>query len=172
MCCWRSESGDGVVYRYDDTNPDARTARMIADRAIQIAAGQRDAVTGRKRIGARNGLALHRLCGAGVAGDESDGLGDVGAGVFDCGWAAEEAAEADGGFADAAMAIPGGDFCCRGSVMLVIEVVVFLGFAQAGVRRAVSRAAVAACGAVRADFAGVFARWGCWWRRARRRWRR
>ena len=34
----------GVVYRYDNTNPDARTARMIADRAIQIAAGQRDAV--------------------------------------------------------------------------------------------------------------------------------
>jgi ABC-2 type transport system permease protein len=38
-------SGDGVVYRYDDTNPDGRTARMIADRAIQIAAGRRDAVT-------------------------------------------------------------------------------------------------------------------------------
>ena len=35
---------DGVVYRFDNTNPDARTARMIADRAIQIAAGQRDAV--------------------------------------------------------------------------------------------------------------------------------
>jgi ABC-2 type transport system permease protein len=37
-------NGDSVVYRYDDTNPDARTARMIADRAIQIAAGRRDAI--------------------------------------------------------------------------------------------------------------------------------
>ena len=25
----------GVIYRYDDTNPDARTARLLADRAVQ-----------------------------------------------------------------------------------------------------------------------------------------
>ena len=30
--------GNAVEYRYDETNPDARTARIIADRAIQIAA--------------------------------------------------------------------------------------------------------------------------------------
>jgi len=35
---------DGVVYKYDDTNPDARTARLVADRAVQAAAGRRDAV--------------------------------------------------------------------------------------------------------------------------------
>jgi hypothetical protein len=28
-----------VAYKYDDTNPDARTARLLADRAIQTAAG-------------------------------------------------------------------------------------------------------------------------------------
>jgi ABC-2 type transport system permease protein len=39
------QSPSGVIYRYDDTNPDARTARMIADRAIQIAAGRHDPVT-------------------------------------------------------------------------------------------------------------------------------
>jgi ABC-type multidrug transport system permease subunit len=33
-----------VVYRYDDTNPEARNARMLADRAIQIAAGRTDLV--------------------------------------------------------------------------------------------------------------------------------
>jgi ABC-2 type transport system permease protein len=33
-----------VVYKYDDTNPDARIARLIADRAIQKSAGRRDAV--------------------------------------------------------------------------------------------------------------------------------
>jgi len=38
------QSPDGVVYRYDDTNPDARTARMLADRDLQIAAGRRDPV--------------------------------------------------------------------------------------------------------------------------------
>jgi ABC-type multidrug transport system permease subunit len=38
------ERGDGVVYKYDDTNPDARVARLLADRAIQTAAGSRDVV--------------------------------------------------------------------------------------------------------------------------------
>ncbi|MGB7267303.1 MAG: ABC transporter permease [Terracidiphilus sp.] len=38
------QRGDAVVYRYDDTNPDARTARMIADGAIQQAAGRKNAV--------------------------------------------------------------------------------------------------------------------------------
>jgi ABC-type multidrug transport system permease subunit len=33
-----------VVYRYDDTNPDGRTARMLADRAVQRAAGRVDPV--------------------------------------------------------------------------------------------------------------------------------
>ncbi len=33
-----------VVYRYDDTNPEGRTARMLADRAIQRAAGRTDPV--------------------------------------------------------------------------------------------------------------------------------
>ncbi|MGO9095336.1 MAG: ABC transporter permease [Bryobacteraceae bacterium] len=31
----------GVVYRYDDTNPDGRTARLLAEQAIQRAAGVR-----------------------------------------------------------------------------------------------------------------------------------
>src|SRR5438105_917777 len=31
-----------VVYRYDDTNPEGRTARMLADRALQRAAGRQD----------------------------------------------------------------------------------------------------------------------------------
>jgi ABC-type polysaccharide/polyol phosphate export permease len=33
-----------VVYRYDDTNPEGRTARMLADRAVQRAAGRADPV--------------------------------------------------------------------------------------------------------------------------------
>jgi ABC-2 type transport system permease protein len=35
---------DGVEYKFDDTNPDARTARLLVDRAIQTAAGRREAV--------------------------------------------------------------------------------------------------------------------------------
>ena len=37
------KSGE-VTYEYDQTNPDARIARMVADRAIQTAAGRREAV--------------------------------------------------------------------------------------------------------------------------------
>jgi ABC-2 type transport system permease protein len=35
---------EGVVFDYDNTNPDARTAKLIADRALEKAAGQRDTV--------------------------------------------------------------------------------------------------------------------------------
>jgi ABC-2 type transport system permease protein len=34
----------GVSYKFDETNPDARTARMVADRAIQTAFGRREVV--------------------------------------------------------------------------------------------------------------------------------
>ena len=37
--------GGSVVYKYDDTNPEGRTARMLADRAVQRAAGRVDPVT-------------------------------------------------------------------------------------------------------------------------------
>jgi ABC-2 type transport system permease protein len=33
-----------IVYRYDDTNPEGRTARMLADRAVQQAAGRIDPI--------------------------------------------------------------------------------------------------------------------------------
>jgi len=35
---------EGVTFRFDDTNPDGRTARMLADAAIQRAAGRADPV--------------------------------------------------------------------------------------------------------------------------------
>ena len=34
----------GVSYRYDDTNPDGRNAKLLVDRALQHAAGAKDAV--------------------------------------------------------------------------------------------------------------------------------
>ncbi len=39
-----------MVYRYDDTNPEGRTARMLADRAIQRAAGRIDPVGSSDRL--------------------------------------------------------------------------------------------------------------------------
>jgi ABC-type polysaccharide/polyol phosphate export permease len=39
------DAAGSVVYRYDDTNPEGRSARVLADRAIQRAAGRVDPVT-------------------------------------------------------------------------------------------------------------------------------
>src|ERR1700722_20123736 len=39
-----------VVYGYDDTNPEGRTARMLADHAVQRAAGRIDPVTAADRL--------------------------------------------------------------------------------------------------------------------------
>jgi ABC-type multidrug transport system permease subunit len=48
---------DGIEYKFDDTNPDARTASLLANRAIQSAAGRKEAVhTGNQlvhEVGAR-----------------------------------------------------------------------------------------------------------------------
>ncbi|MGO9231295.1 MAG: ABC transporter permease [Bryobacteraceae bacterium] len=40
----------GVVYRYDDTNPEGRAARMLADRVVQRAAGRVDPVAATDRF--------------------------------------------------------------------------------------------------------------------------
>jgi ABC-type multidrug transport system permease subunit len=47
-----AEPGPGgqVTYRYDDTSPDARTARMLADDAIQRASGRADPVASSDRL--------------------------------------------------------------------------------------------------------------------------
>jgi ABC-2 type transport system permease protein len=67
-----------VEYRYDDTRPDARNARLLVDDAIQRAAGRRDAAAVRERHvrepGARYidfvvpGLLAMNLMGSGIWG--------------------------------------------------------------------------------------------------------
>jgi ABC-type multidrug transport system permease subunit len=70
--------GGGVIYQYDDTNPDGRTARILADRAVQRDAGRVDPVAAGDRIirepGARYidflvpGLLGMNLMGSGIWG--------------------------------------------------------------------------------------------------------
>jgi ABC-2 type transport system permease protein len=43
-------SAEQLVYRYDETNPDGRTARMLADRAVQRAASRIDPVSTTDRL--------------------------------------------------------------------------------------------------------------------------
>lgn len=73
-------NGSGVVYRYDDTNPDARTARMLADRAIQVAAGRRDPVEAENRLVHETGsryidFVVPGLLGMNLMGSAMWGLG-------------------------------------------------------------------------------------------------
>jgi ABC-2 type transport system permease protein len=74
------QGADGVVYRYDDTNPDARTARMVADHAIQIAAGQRSAVQAQNNFVHETGsryidFVIPGLLGMNLMGSAMWGLG-------------------------------------------------------------------------------------------------
>jgi ABC-type polysaccharide/polyol phosphate export permease len=69
-----------VVYRYDDTNPEARTARMLVDRAIQKAAGRVDPVAASddvaRDVGARYiDFLVPGLVGMGIMGNSIWGLG-------------------------------------------------------------------------------------------------
>ena len=71
---------DGVVYRYDNTNPDARTARMIADRAIEEAAGRKDVVTAANELVHETGsryidFVVPGLLGMNLMGSAMWGLG-------------------------------------------------------------------------------------------------
>ncbi len=74
------QANGGVTYRYDETNPDARTARLLADRAIQRAAGRRDAVTAQNEqvheVGSRYiDFVVPGLLGMNLMGSAMWGLG-------------------------------------------------------------------------------------------------
>ena len=71
---------DGVAFKYDDTNPDARTARLLADRAVQAAAGRHDAVRSSNELihetGARYiDFVVPGLLGMNLTGSAMWGLG-------------------------------------------------------------------------------------------------
>ena len=70
----------GVVYRYDDTNPEGRTARMLADHAVQRAAGRTDPVASTDQIVREAGsryidFLVPGLVGLGIMSNTLWGLG-------------------------------------------------------------------------------------------------
>jgi ABC-2 type transport system permease protein len=74
-------AADGsVVYRYDDTNPEGRQARMLADQAIQRASGRQDAISGNDQIMREPGsryidFLIPGLIGMGIMGNSMWGPG-------------------------------------------------------------------------------------------------
>ena len=74
------QTPDGVAYKFDDTNPDARIARMLVDRDLQAAAGQREAVHAQNQLVHETGsryidFVIPGLLGMNLMGSAMWGLG-------------------------------------------------------------------------------------------------
>ena len=123
------QSGNGVVYRYDNTNPDARTARMIADDAIQKADGRHDAVTAANELVHETGSRYIDFLIPGLLG-----MNLMGSAMWGLGFSIVEGRQKKLLKRFVASPMPRWQYLAgyllSRMVMLVIEVVVFLGFAR------------------------------------------
>lgn len=122
-------SPTGVVYRYDDTNPDARNARILADRAIQIAAGRRDPVSAANDLDHETGSRYIDFVVPGLLG-----MNLMGSAMWGLGFSIVDARQKKLLKRMVASPMPRWQFLMAyllsRLVMLAIEVVVLLGFAR------------------------------------------
>ena len=120
---------DGVGYKYDDTNPDARTARLLADRAIQASAGRHDAVHVGNELIHETGARYIDFVVPGLLG-----MNLMGSAIWGMGFAIVEARQKKLLKRLVASPMPKwqylASFLLSRLVMLVIEVGAFLGFAR------------------------------------------
>jgi ABC-2 type transport system permease protein len=120
---------DGVVYKYDETNPDARTARLLAERAIQTAAGRHDAVPSHNEFIHETGARYIDFVVPGLLG-----MNLMGSAIWGMGFAIVEARQKKLLKRLVASPMPRwqymASFILSRLAMLVIEVVVFIGFAR------------------------------------------
>jgi len=123
------QTQDGVAYKYDDTNPDARIARMQADRAIQRAAGRRDAVRAENELVHETGSRYIDFVVPGLLG-----MNLMGSAMWGLGFSIVEARQKKLLKRMVASPMPRWQylvsFLLSRLAMLVIEVAVFLGFAK------------------------------------------
>jgi ABC-type multidrug transport system permease subunit len=120
---------DGVTYKFDDTNPDARTARMIVDRAIQTAAGQREAARAENELVHETGARYIDFVVPGLLG-----MNLMGSAMWGLGFSIVEARQKKLLKRMVASPMPRWQylmsFLLSRLVLLIIEVAVFLGFAR------------------------------------------
>jgi ABC-2 type transport system permease protein len=119
---------DGVSYKYDQTNPDARTARMVADRAIQTAAGRREAVHAENQLVHETGSRYIDFVVPGLLG-----MNLMGSAIWGLGYSIVESRQKKLLKRLVASPMPRWQYLASYLLsrlsMLVIEVVGFLGFA-------------------------------------------
>ena len=120
---------DVVAYKYDDTNPDARTARLLVDRAIQAAAGRPEAVRVWNELVHETGSRYIDFVVPGLLG-----MNLMGSAMWGLGFAIVEARQKKLLKRLVASPMPRwqylASFLLSRLAMLVIEVAVFLGFAR------------------------------------------
>lgn len=120
---------DGVVYEFDATNPDGRTARLLAESAIQRAAGRQDAVPSQNQLVSETGSRYIDFVVPGLLG-----MNLMGSAIWGMGFAIVEARQKKLLKRMVASPMPRwqymASFILSRLAMLVIEVVVFVGFAR------------------------------------------
>ncbi|MGA2673912.1 MAG: ABC transporter permease [Terracidiphilus sp.] len=120
---------EGVAYKYDDTNPDARSARLLADQAIQTAAGRREAVHAENQLVRETGSRYIDFVVPGLLG-----MNLMGSAMWGLGFSIVEARQKK--LLKRMVASPMKrwqylvSFLLSRLAMLVIEVVAFLGFTR------------------------------------------
>jgi ABC-2 type transport system permease protein len=118
----------GVAYQFDDTNPDGRTARLLADRAVQLAAGQKESVQTQNRLVHETGSRYIDFVVPGLLG-----MNLMGSAIWGLGFAIVEARQKKLLKRMVASPMPRWQylaaFLLSRLAMLVVEVVAFLGFA-------------------------------------------
>jgi ABC-type multidrug transport system permease subunit len=118
-----------VAYKYDDTNPDARTARLIVDRAIQAAAGRKDAVSASNELVHETGARYIDFVVPGLLG-----MNLMGSAIWGLVFALVEARQKKLLKRLVASPMPRWEYLASYLLsrlaMLVIEVAAFLGFAR------------------------------------------
>jgi len=123
------ERPEGVAYKFDDTNPDARTARLVADRAIQIAAGRQEAVAAKNELVHETGSRYIDFVVPGLLG-----MNLMGSAMWGLGFSIVDARQKKLLKRMVASPMPRWEyltsFLLARLVMLVIEVAAFLGFAR------------------------------------------
>jgi len=123
------ETPSSVTYKYDDTNPDARTARLIADRAVQTAAGRREAVHADNNLVHEPGARYIDFVVPGLLG-----MNLMSSAIWGLGFAIVEARQKKLLKRLVASPMPKwqylASFVLSRMVMLTIEVTIFLGFAR------------------------------------------
>jgi len=123
------QTPNGVSYKYDDTNPDARTARLIADRAIQTTAGRREAVSTTNNLIHETGARYIDFVVPGLLG-----MNLMGSAIWGLGFAIVEARQKKLLKRLVASPMPRwqylASFLLSRLAMLVVEVAAFLGFAR------------------------------------------